>query len=250
MLKWFLKSFVRIARYGRVLRAALPAVLLLLPASPLWAQTAGNGAMEDGATIRAAIAAAVRPRLAAIVTGTPDVAVGAIDPRLRFPACPALQVTLPPANAAAMTAKVSCDAPAWTFYVPVRVQVWTKAVVAATNLAPDTRLNAADLALGRVDAFASSGALVTDPAQAEGKILRAGLSAGAPVLATLLALPVVVHRGDKVVLTLKDPSMTIRTAAVALEDGHVGESILVQNVESKKTIRATVAGSGTVVMKF
>lgn len=190
------------------------------------------------------------PRLAGMHKASGEVEVGAIDPRLRLAACDNIQVDLPPTNAAMITAKVSCPGPAWSIYVPLHLHAWVDAVVAATNLAPNTTLTEAELTRGRADAFASNAGLVTDPRQVEGKILRAGVIAGAPILAPLLDLPIAVHRGQKVVLTLSDPVMTIKATATALEDGRVGDSISVENSESQKTLRATVARDGGVEIRF
>jgi flagella basal body P-ring formation protein FlgA len=209
------------------------------------------GDVETPAAIRTAIQSTIGPRLAAIKEANVELEVGAVDPRLQLPFCPAINVTLPPTNAAAMTAKVECDAPVWTIYVPVRLHAWVEAVVAAANLAPNTRLTADYLSRGRVDMFSSSnGGLMTDPAQAEGKILRVGLFAGAPILSPFLEYPVVVHRGQKIMLTLTASTMIIKATAIALEDGRVGETISVQNPDSQKTMHATVAKDGSVEMNF
>jgi flagella basal body P-ring formation protein FlgA len=149
-----------------------------------------------------------------------------------------------------MTAKVTCQTPSWTLYVPVHLHAWVDAVVAATNLAPNTTLAAGQLMRGRADAFASNAGLMTDPRQVEGKILRVGLMAGAPILSPLLDLPISVRRGQKVMLTLTDPGMTVKATATALEDGRVGDSISVENADSQKTLRATVARDGGVEIKF
>jgi flagella basal body P-ring formation protein FlgA len=180
-----------------------------------------------------------------------EVEVGTIDSRLRLSACDNIGVELPQANAAMMTAKVTCQTPNWTLYVPVRLHAWVDAVIAATNLPPNTTLTAAQLTRGRVDAFANNNTgLVTDPHQAEGKILRTGLMAGAPIMTPQLDLPIAVRRGQKVMLTLTDPEMTIKATATALEDGRVGDSISVENTASQKTLRATVARDGGVEIKF
>ncbi len=149
-----------------------------------------------------------------------------------------------------MTAKVSCEDPSWTLYVPLRLHAWINAVVAAINLPPNTKLTTAQLTIGRVDQLASTGGLITDPRQAQGKILRIGLMAGSPVLSPLLDLPIAVHRGQNVVLTLTDQSMTLKTTALAMEDGRVGDSISVQNTASQRTLRATVSRDGGVEIKF
>ena len=149
-----------------------------------------------------------------------------------------------------MTARVSCDQPFWTLYVPIRVHAWGRAVVAATNLAPNTTLRASDLSFARVDVIATNGAYLTDLAQAEGMVLRANVRAGAPIVSQLLDRPVVVHRGETVLLTLLDSVVTIRTTVVAMEDGRAGDSILVENPDSKKTVRAMVSGAGGVEMRL
>jgi len=206
--------------------------------------------IETPASIRAAIQYAAAPRLAAVKDGQVEIEVGAVDSRLQLPSCPSLDVTLPPTNAATMTAKVACDAPNWTLYVPIRLHAWVEALVASVNLAPNTKLAADQMSRGRVDMFSSNGGLLTEPAQAEGKILRVGLLAGSPILSPFLELPIVVHRGQRVRLTLTDSTMIINAIALALEDGRVGESISVENPDSQKAMRATVVKDGTVEIKF
>jgi flagellar basal body P-ring formation protein FlgA len=218
----------------------------------LIAKSSGSSAEEiqDQAAIRAAIEASIAPRLAAMHDTDGQVEVGTIDSRLRLPACGNIQVDLPSTNSAQMTAKVTCATPSWTLYVPVHLHAWVAAVVAATNLAPNTTLTAAELTRGRADAFAGNGGLLTDSRQVEGKILRVGVMAGTPILSPLLDLPIAVHRGQKVMLTLSDPVMTIKTSATALDDGRVGDTITVQNADSQKTLRATVARDGGVEINF
>jgi flagella basal body P-ring formation protein FlgA len=224
------------------------ALIILLAALSLATAPLRAAELEAPAAIRAAIRAALRPSLAGIKGATAE--IGAIDPRLRLPACPALAISLPQTSAPAMTAKVACPSPDWTIYVPIRLHAWVEAVVAATNLAPNTRLTADNLARGRVDMFASPGELVTSPARAEGRVLEVGLLAGAPILKSFLKTPFVVHRGEKVLLTLTDRTMVIRDTAVALDNGRVGDSIAVRNPESGKIVHATVAEDGTVAVRF
>jgi flagellar basal body P-ring formation protein FlgA len=226
-----------------ILAVGMAAVVISPPA-------VGADEVENGEQIRAAVAAAVEPRLANFKDARVEIAVGAIDPRLRLPACAAPEVSLPALNAAIMTAKVNCPAPSWTIYVPVRLHAWIDAVVAAVNLSPDTKLDGSYLTRGRVDMFANHGALVTDMKQAEGKVLRVGLLVGSPVLSPFLESPLVVRRGQKVLLTLTASTMTIKTPALALEDGRIGDSIEVENPESQKTLRATVLSDGDVEVRF
>jgi flagella basal body P-ring formation protein FlgA len=222
------------------------AAVAFLAGAPAFAE----GEVETSDAIRSAVESALAPRLVTIKDAEVEIAVGPIDPRLRLPLCAAPHVSLPPTNTAIMTAKVECIGPNWSVYVPVRMHAWADAVVASVNLMPNTKLGGADLTRGRVDLFTNVGGFLTGPAQAEGKILRVGLLAGAPVLRPFLELPVAVHRGQRVLVTLTDSAMTIKTTALAMEDGRIGENIALENPETKKTIRATVADDGTVEVKF
>jgi flagellar basal body P-ring formation protein FlgA len=221
------------------------AILFFAPSGDASAQE-----IQDQAAIRTAIEATISPRLMAMAGAGGEVEVGTIDSRLRLEACANIAVELPPTIAATMTAKVSCQEPSWTLYVPVHLHAWVNAVVAATNLPPNTTLSATQLTTGRADELASSTGLITDPSQVEGKVLRVGLMVGNPVLSSQLDLPIAVHRGQNVVLTLTDRTMTLKTTALAMEDGRVGGSITVQNSASQKSLRATVTRDGGVEIKF
>jgi flagella basal body P-ring formation protein FlgA len=230
------------------LMGAGAALIALLTALGATATPLNAADFEAPAAIRSAIQAALQPRIADIKNATAD--IGEIDSRLRLPLCPALAVSLPEASGPVLTAKVTCPSPDWTIYVPIRLHAWVEAVVAATNLAPNTTLDTDNLARGRVDMFTSQGALATAPAQVEGKTLEVGLLAGAPILESFLKAPLVVHRGERVLLTLTDNTMVIRDMVVALDDGRVGDSIAVQNPESHKIVHAIVTPDGTVAVKF
>jgi len=223
---------------------------LVAAAIALAAASAVAAEEQDIQVIRAAVQAAAAGRIATPRDGTVDIDVAPIDSRLHFPACPALDVSLPAIDSTMLTARVSCGQPAWAIFVPVRIHVWSPAVVAATNLAPNTKLGAADMTLAKVDLYAGSGAYLTDPAQAEGKILRANIRAGAPILAALLEAPVLIRRGQSVLLTLSDATINIKTTVTAMEDGKAGDTILVQNPDTRKTVRVLVSDAGTVEMRF
>lgn len=205
---------------------------------------------ESPDAIRAAVQTAADRQIVPAKDQTVQVEIGDVDARIHLASCPALAVDLPGTIAPLLSARVSCRAPFWTLYVPIRVHAWAPAVVAATSLTPGTKLTAEDLTVARLDILATNGAYLSDPRQAVGTILRASLRAGAPVLKPFLDQPVVVHRGDTVVLTLLDSTITIRTNAIAMEDGRIGDRITVQNPDSNKSVRVTVADSGAVELRF
>jgi flagella basal body P-ring formation protein FlgA len=61
-----------------------------------------------------------------------------------------------------------------------------------------------------------------------------------------LEMPVLVHRNDAVLIVLQAPGLMLTAAGKALDDGGRGELIRVVNIQSNRTIDATVAAPGQV----
>lgn len=54
----------------------------------------------------------------------------------------------------------------------------------------------------------------------------------------------VIRRGDNVRVTIDTPSYSIGYAAIAVEDGRIGETIALRGSDRKSTLSATVTGPG------
>ena len=224
--------------------ALFAAALVLAPA----AQATADPSFADAAAIRAAVANAVQTAAPQLPATTFEADVAPIDPAVHLPACPALAAAVPPLSGAFITVKVSCPAPAWTIYVPVRLHQWRRVVVAAAALPPDRPLTDVDLTLARVDTATLPSAPVGDPADAVGKLLRTNVPAASPILAAQLEAPVLIHRDQKVLVTLHDGGITVKTTVVAEQDGRAGDIIALRNPASQKVIRATVTADGEAEM--
>lgn len=224
--------------------ALFAAALLLAPA----AQAAADPGFTDPASIRAAVENAVQTAAPQLPATTLEADVAPIDPAVHFPACPALAAMAPPLSGSFITVKVSCPAPAWTIYVPVRLHQWRRVVIAAAALPPNRPLTAADLTLARIDTATLPSAPVAEPAQAIGKLLRTNVPAASPILAAQLEAPVLIHRDQKVLVTLNDGAITVKTTLVAEQDGRAGDVIALRNPSSQKVIRATVTADGEAEM--
>lgn len=80
------------------------------------------------------------------------------------------------------------------------------------------------------------------------RVAMTGGEGNASPIAASLARPApaapVVRRGDNVRVTIDTPSYSISYAAVAAEDGRVGETIALHGSDRKSTLSATVTGPG------
>ncbi len=223
---------------------ALTLAALVLPP----AAHAADAGYADPAAIRTAVADAVRSAAPRLPDTTLEADVSTIDPAIHLPACPALATAVPPLIGGFLTVKVSCPAPAWTIYVPVRLHQWRRVVVAAAALPPDRPLTEGDLTLARVDITTLPSAPVVDLDGAIGRLLRTSVPAASPILAAQLEMPILIHRDQRVVVTLRDGDITVKTVAVAEQDGRAGDLIALRNPSSQKIIHATVTADGEATM--
>ena len=66
----------------------------------------------------------------------------------------------------------------------------------------------------------------------------------------LLEAPVLVHRGEPVVIELRGASFAIRTTGRALASGSAGARVAVENPASKRVVHGTVTAPGQVTVGF
>ena len=122
----------------------------------------------------------------------------------------------------------------------VDVLTWTRNLAAGEIVQPQD-LVWAKVALAPADA-------ATDPDAVVGLAARRTLRAGAAVAGRDVSAPQVIKANDLVTLVFEDAGITLTLQAKAVSGGGVGDTISVQNVSSKKTIQAVVAGPGQAVV--
>lgn len=86
----------------------------------------------------------------------------------------------------------------------------------------------------------------TDVQQVIGKRVTQSLRKGSPIRFNQLEETPLVRRGDRVTVRVKSGGLEIVTAGEAKQDGRLGETIKVVNLDSKKMIFAEVVSSGDV----
>lgn len=184
----------------------------------------------------------------------PTVTVSQPDPRLRLTACPApLTATLTghaqlPGRA---VARVSCpQAPGWAVHLPLRVRASGEVLVAARSLPRGHRLQAQDLARHTTELGALNGQYLLEPDAVIGQALRRAVSAGDRLRPALLEAPLLVRRGEPVIIELQGDSFAIRANGKALASGPAGARIAVENPVSKRVVHGTVTAQGRVTVEF
>ena len=107
-------------------------------------------------------------------------------------------------------------------------------------------LKASDLTI--VKRPKSEGPVITDPRAAAGLAARHQLHPGQPLHDADLMKPVLVQRNDNVTIVYEAPGVTLTLRGQAQDAGALGDTISVQNVQSKQLVQGVVTGPGRVTI--
>ncbi len=133
--------------------------------------------------------------------------------------------------------------------VTAQIDLTTPALVATRALAKGHVLEEEDLSLTQVPYAQAKGAL-TDPSLAVGQTLKAALTAGEPVRDRNLTKSIMVRRGDMVTIIAQQGGLTVSASGQARQDGALGDTIGIVNLNSKKVVNGRVIGPNQVEIIF
>jgi flagella basal body P-ring formation protein FlgA len=133
----------------------------------------------------------------------------------------------------------------WKYEYLVRARVSALVAVAAGPEAPNEPLTPEQVTLERRDVSALADP-VSLPGDAVGQSSRRTLRAGDILRASQLAAPLLVRRGDQVVMLARRDGIEVSTSGEALDAGGRGALVRVRNSGSGQVVRMRVTGAGTV----
>lgn len=123
-----------------------------------------------------------------------------------------------------------------------------EAAVLARPLASGEVLRASDITIVRRPKSEFAANVVTTTEQAVGLAARRAMRPGEVLRQTDLGKAEVIARNDNVTITYQVPGITLTMRGKALDGGGQGDTINVLNAQSKRSIQATIAGPGHVVV--
>ena len=226
-------------------RAARIALLpVLLAALPAFAAPSTPSILQQ---VEAAARAQLEKQAAAAGLAEPRFELTVVPPRVQ-PACTgAVDVdTLDIRQANRMRFAVRCPGPgAGRQEYIVRARVSAAVVVVASPVAANETLNDTHVTVEQRD-ITSIADPVIDPVHAIGQTSRRMLRVGDVVRNNSLSAPVLVKRGDAVVMVARIDGVEVSTAGEALDAGARGATVRVRNSASGQTVRMRVSAPGTV----
>jgi len=156
---------------------------------------------------------------------------------------PALSVRDQGQTSARVNVLVSCS-DGWSLYLPVDLTIFRQIVVANRPLAVGSTIGSDDVQLAEADVGQLLGQYITDPADAVGMGVKRGIGQGRPVVTQQLEAPLLIRRGDAVIISAESSAMAVKMPGIAMTDGRRGEQIRIKNQASSRIIDARVVGPG------
>ena len=193
-------------------------------------------------------ALAVAPRGARILTLPGD-----LDARLKLAPCTQVQPFLPAGVAVSGKSRVGLrcvQGPvAWQVFLPVTVQVWAPAVVAAAPLPAGARLEASQLALAVVDWAAAPGAPQAELSALDGRVLVRPVAAGQPLRPSDLRVRQWFASGDTVQFVAQGRGFSVSAEGQAMAAGLEGQPVRVR-MESGRVVMGLPVGQRRVELNL
>ncbi|MBK1726928.1 flagellar basal body P-ring formation chaperone FlgA [Halorhodospira neutriphila] len=184
-----------------------------------------------------------------------EVTARGLDGRLSLRPCNApLEAFIPhgrdPLRASTVGVRCTGEAP-WTVYVRTEIEARSSVLVAARPLQRGARLRRSDVSAAMRDVRRIHGQWYTDPQEVVGQQVRRRLRQGEPLTASQLEAPVLVERGERVLIEAgRGAAIRITSRGRALDDGRQGERVRVENLDSGQEIEGRVIGEGRVRVGF
>ncbi|KFK95352.1 flagellar basal body P-ring biosynthesis protein FlgA [Serratia sp. Ag1] len=146
---------------------------------------------------------------------------------------------------------VRCDdSGGWNVAVTVKPDIYLPVVIAKTSLPRGHVITPSDVKIKKHNISNNRGGFVTNPDEIMGLTVKRNLRELQPISLTQLEGPVLVERGQSVVMIASHNGIEARTMGVAMKKGRKGEVIKVKNSSSGREVSAIVDGIGVVRMVF
>jgi flagella basal body P-ring formation protein FlgA len=182
-------------------------------------------------------------------TGTRvEYTVSSLDSQLNVGACPT-GLTAAAKDAGQLSARLSVQVSCtnnWSIYVPIDLAIYRQVVIAIKPLGPGSTIGDDDVQLAETDITQPLGEYLTQLDEAVGMSVKRSIAQGRPLVQQQLAPPLMVRRGDTVMINAATSVISVKMSGVALTDGRRGEQIRIKNQGSARVIDARVTGPGQV----
>jgi flagella basal body P-ring formation protein FlgA len=230
------------------LSLVLAGVGLLGVASKSRAQV-GETPTQSLSAVRTAAESALRRQIEPAASGV-ILEAASLDARLRLAACPAplaVEVALPRGTQSRVLARVACrNTVFWSLNVPVDIHRKADVLVMKRAVGRGENIATVDVVVQSRVLPGLSSPYVSRPSDLAGRLTRRPIPEGTAVTADALDAPLLIHRGQSVVLSARAGGLEVRAPGMAMADAAAEQRVRVRNLNSLKIIEGVADTAGVV----
>ena len=146
---------------------------------------------------------------------------------------------------------VAVGGKAWkTIQVMADVSAMIEAIVPTRLLRTEELIDGVDLKTTRLRIHQWNHPFLTDRDEVIGKSAARPLPPDTPLRAAFVKLPLVVKKGDRVMIEARRGGLSIQAYGITKSSGQVGQTIMVANLDSGRELRAKVVAPSLVQVDF
>lgn len=171
----------------------------------------------------------------------------------RFPLCSQPLTSALPAQDRMQLSRlrydIRCDGPnGWEIAVTVKPDIYLPILVANKTLERGRPLAASDIDLKKHNVANLRDGYLTNPDEVVGLTVKKRIRDMQPINVTQLDQPIMVERGQRVVMIAEQDGIEARSLGEAMKKGRRGDVIKVKNLDSQRVVSAVVDNDGVVRM--
>jgi flagella basal body P-ring formation protein FlgA len=137
-----------------------------------------------------------------------------------------------------------------TIQVVADIAAMIDAVVVTRFLKADEVIDVGDLKTMGMKVHQINHPFITDQGEVIGKSASRPLPPDTPLRPAFVKLPLVVKKGDRVLIEARRGGLSIRAYGVTKSSGQVGQTVMVANLDSGRELRAKVVAPSLVEVEF
>tara|TARA_R110002073_G_scaffold57768_2_gene146524 strand:+ start:961 stop:1704 length:744 start_codon:yes stop_codon:yes gene_type:complete len=180
----------------------------------------------------------------------PTATAGKLDSRLQLKKCSSDLETFSTGsmnNVSRMTVGVRCTGQnPWTLYVPVTISATVDVVFSSRALTRGSLLSDEDIETRRVSLDKLPIGYISDSGRLANFELIRPVRAGTPLTLNAVRSRKIVQQGQEVIIVAQTAGIQVRMTGEALKNGNFGDLIPVKNLNSGRTVEATILSDSTV----
>lgn len=179
-----------------------------------------------------------------------EISVRPLDPRLKLKQCnQTLDATLAQHGFRGeyVSVMVMCNgSTTWSLYVPVKVSRFIEVLVYASPLQRNDIIKESDVKLAKMNVSRLNSSYTQNTKNVIGKVMQQNTMPDNIVLTSHYKNPLMVKRGEEIILLSKSQAIEVRMKGTALAQGSMGDKISVKNTKSKRIVNGIVIGPGLI----